>query len=204
MKDFEKLFWIVEATHELRKNRGGYVAASTLFSGAKDSLKILAPYRPTLLGGFAIGVYAEPRATQDLDLTILPEDLNPALDALMQEGFHQKGVTDFKGVILYHLERSGFKLDLLQFQSKTFQQGLITRAQPNSLFDENISVISPEDLIATKLLSFRSKDKIDIISLLETKELPLDLGQIKTSTQDLKIFDRYSFVEEHLPEFRKG
>jgi len=195
MDNFEKLFWIVEATRELRKDRGGYASASLLFDGAKSSLQILKKYNPVLLGGFAVGMYTEPRATQDFDLTVSSEDLQEALLELQKAGFVQVGFTDFKGVDLYHFERSGFKLDILQVRNKEFQKGLIERAQAHTFLDESVAVVSPEDLIVTKLLSFRPKDKIDILSLLS--DTPLNMEQIKSRAQELKIFDRYAFVEEN-------
>ena len=184
----EKLYWIIEATHELRKSRGGYVAASTLFEGARDSLQLLKPFHPVLLGGFAVGVYAEPRATQDFDLTLLSEDFQGAQRALLQAGFVQTRITDFKGVYLYHFEREGFLLDILQFLNSQFQLELVKRSTPTQMWGEDLSVISLEDLIVTKLLSFRTRDQNDILLLLGANPA-IDFERIKVALQDLKIFD---------------
>ena len=199
----EKLFWIVEATHELRKARGGYVSASTLFDGAKKSLQILNQFNPILLGGFSMGYHSEPRATQDFDLTLAPEDLNSVFSTLQKEGFIKSGLSDFNGVNIHHFEGlGGFKLDILEFTNKDFQKKIAKNAIPHEMFGEKLSVISAEDLIATKLLSFRPKDKIDILTLLEDSSLELNLSDIKSTAQMLKIFNRYSLIEENLPPHR--
>lgn len=192
----KRLFWTIQATHEIRKNRGGYVEAATLFEGAKQSLQLLKPFKPVLLGGFAISYYTDPRATQDFDLTISAESLAKIESVLNQDGFVKENSTDFKGVSIYHFKKEDFKLDLLVFDNKEFQKEIIKRATPQTFLEESLYVISPEDLIVTKLLSFRNKDKIDILSLLEQADLNLDFFRIKSATQQLKIFDRYSFIEE--------
>ncbi len=197
--NLEKLFWIVESTHELRKHRGGYVSSSTLFDGAKRSLQILKDFNPVLLGGFSMGYHSEPRATQDFDLTVAPVNIQDVLTKLKEVGFSSTGISDFSGVNIHHFQdESGFKLDILEFRNKEFQKRLIDSSIPHEMFGEKISVISAEDLICTKLLSFRLKDRIDIISLLSDENLKLDLFKIKEGSQLLKIFDRYSFVEDNL------
>jgi len=203
MKKLEELYWIITTTHELRKDRGGYVSASSLFDGAISSLKLLAGENPVLLGGFAIGYYTDPRATSDFDLTLIPDNLKQAFTKLLGAGFSSSGTNDYKGVNIHHFQKNGFKLDILEFTNKKFQQEVVSRAKPNDFSGEKISIISPEDLIVTKLLSNRPKDKIDILSLLETGGLELDLIRVKEATQDLKIFDRYSFIEDSLPDFRR-
>jgi DNA-directed RNA polymerase subunit F len=200
MESLKKLFWIVEATHELRKSKGGYVSATTLFEGAHSALQILKPFNPVLLGGFVIGYYAEPRATHDFDITVATDRLPEVASELKKNGFVQTGINDFKGINIHHFERGGFKLDVLQFQSKEFQKDILDHAQSQDFLGVQISIIAPEELIATKLLSFRPKDKIDILSLLEKKDLHLDFGRIKAAAQLLKIFDRYAFIEENLPK----
>jgi hypothetical protein len=173
----------------------GYVSSTTLLEGAGVALDALKQFDPILLGGFAVTYYAEPRATQDFDLTLSPEDLLKARTLLLELGFTHTDTTEFRGVLLHHYASGAFRLDLLEFKNPEFQQVIASTARPVSLLGRSLRIIAPEALIATKLLGFRPKDKIDILTLLATENLAIDLHLVKQYAQMLKIFDRYAFIE---------
>lgn len=172
-KPFEVLAMIVDVVSELRKNRGGYVTASSLMSTAVETIRALhaAGLQPVIIGGFAMSFYAEPRATRDFDFTLSAADLKKAKEVLLKAGFTGGEVTDFRDRFLHHFEKAQIQVDLLDFLDRGFQNEIISRATEQDFFGIRVKAISPEDLVLTKLGTNRTKDKNDIESIRESAAL---------------------------------
>jgi len=121
-----------------------------------------------LVGGYAFGVHAQPRATQDLDLFIRADARNSdaVFRALCQYGAPLGGLTakDFRDA------KTGLqigvppnRIDILQqISGVTFDEAWKDRV--NALLDADTPtyVISRENLIRNKLAAGREQDILDV------------------------------------------
>jgi hypothetical protein len=114
-----------------------------------------------VVGGYAFGVYAEPRATKDLDLFILANEDNSeaVFRALAEYGAPLAGLSssDFRDGTAFQIGQPPARIDLLQSIDEAWEhriEGLIDAEIPTF-------VISKEDLIKNKLASGRERDLLD-------------------------------------------
>jgi hypothetical protein len=124
--------------------------------------------RYLLVGGYAVGVYSEPRATKDLDLWIQmsAENSLAVYYALVAFGAPLSGVTpeDFNA-----RAQTGFqigvvpvRIDILHSLDGVRFEEAWERREHDSLDGIPVNVISREDLIENKLASGRPRDLLDI------------------------------------------
>lgn len=155
------------------------------------------PY--AVMGGLAVRVYAIPRFTNDVDLTIsLGRDELPALFEALRSinceipppywtGWLDSvaGLPLFKAVFIGS-ERS-VEIDLFVAETK-FQQSLIQRRQRIQVGTEQIAFVSPEDLILLKLIASRPRDLIDVQDILFTMG-ELNVEYLEKWAKELSISD---------------
>jgi predicted nucleotidyltransferase len=123
-----------------------------------------------IVGGYAFGVHAEPRATKDLDLFIRSDEENSQaiFRALAQYGAPLSGLTpaDFIDGTVFQIGQPPARVDILQhIDGLSFDQAWENRIE--GLLDGEIRavVISKEDLIRNKLASGREQDLLDVKKL---------------------------------------
>lgn len=123
-----------------------------------------------VVGGFAVGVHLEPRATKDIDLWIRadPENAKSVLHALAEFGAPIAGMTpgDFMDGTTYQIGQPPDRIDILQQVSGLdFDSAWARRIE--GLIDEHTpaQVISREDLIMNKIASGRDQDLLDVKAL---------------------------------------
>jgi hypothetical protein len=186
---FEELALIVQATHEIRASRGGYVLASALFNIAEEAFTLLEPFHPVILGGFAVSLHGDPMATKDFDLTVAPDSYQKARDTLLANGFSKKDHLNFKFVNIEKFEKGGIDVDLLSFTNNKLDQAIHQDTVQTSLFEKSVEIVSAEILLVLKLLSNRPKDQIAVNSIIANNP-GLDKLKVRDLLQELKIFDR--------------
>jgi predicted nucleotidyltransferase len=123
-----------------------------------------------IVGGYAFGVHAEPRATKDLDLFIRPDEENSQaiFRALAQYGAPLNGLSpaDFMDGTVFQIGQPPARVDILQhIDGISFDQAWENRIE--GLVDGEIRtlVISKDDLIQNKLASGREQDILDVKKL---------------------------------------
>ena len=123
-----------------------------------------------IVGGYAFGAYAEPRATKDLDVFIATELANSdaVYRALAAYGAPLEGLTpaDFRDLSGFQIGQPPARIDILQSISGVqFEQAWENRIE--GLIDGEIiaPVISKDDLIRNKLAAGRRQDILDVESL---------------------------------------
>lgn len=123
-----------------------------------------------IVGGYAYGVHAEPRATKDLDIFIRSDEENSKaiFQALAQYGAPLGGLTpsDFRDGTTYQIGQPPARIDLLQhIDGVAFDQAWENRIE--GLIDDQIraAVMSKEDLIRNKLAVGREQDILDVKKL---------------------------------------
>jgi hypothetical protein len=125
-----------------------------------NTLKI--PYM--LVGAIAVNYYSVPRLTHDVDLVVQihPKYIDDLCDSLenkyyvdaemIKEAIVSSGQFNF-----IHFD-TGFKIDFWILQKDEFSQLQFSRRLPGKIFGQDVFMISPEDLILTKLSWFKESD----------------------------------------------
>lgn len=123
-----------------------------------------------IVGGYAFGVHAEPRATKDLDIFIQSDEENSkaVFRALAQYGAPLDDLTpsDFMDGTTFQIGQPPARIDILQhIDGVTFDQAWENRIE--GLVDGQLqaAVISRDDLIRNKLATGREQDVLDVKKL---------------------------------------
>lgn len=138
-----------------------------------------------LFGAQAVTIWGRPRLTTDVDVTVrlesgTTEDLVATLIAAgfrLPVGFTDEFVRTTRVLPLVH-ESSGMPLDIV-LASPGLEEEFLARAIVITIDDFAVPVISPEDLLITKVLAGRPKDVEDIRGVLYLRATSLDLGYIR-------------------------
>ena len=123
-----------------------------------------------IVGGYAFGVYAEPRATKDLDLFIRSDEENAkaVFHALAEYGapLHEIGPPDFMDGSAFQIGQPPQRIDLLQqIDGISFDEAWDHRIGGKIDGEIPAYVISKSDLIRNKLASGREQDLLDVKTL---------------------------------------
>jgi hypothetical protein len=102
-----------------------------------------------LVGGYAVGVYSEPRATKDLDVWIRPH--------------RENSIAVFKALAAFGAPLAGFKPDDFNDAPRSvFQMGVPPYRIEMHIHGIPVHLISPEMLVRNKLASGRPRDLLDV------------------------------------------
>ena len=128
-----------------------------------------------IVGGYAFGVHAEPRATKDLDIFVRSDEKNSkaVFRALAQYGAPLDGLTpsDFMDGTTFQIGQPPARIDILQhIDGVTFDEAWENRIE--GIIDDQIqtAVISRDDLIRNKLATGREQDILDVKKLRTAKQ----------------------------------
>ncbi len=160
-----------------------------------ESLNI--PY--LLTGSLAYNIYALPRATRDIDLIaeIKAEDIKAFLQAVegtyyyseetINEEVRRKGMFN-----IIHLE-SSYKIDLIVRPDDDFERAKFGRRKAVEFQGVSIYVITPEDLVISKLRWIQQLEselhKRDIATLLLNPDINKEYIRNWCKTLHLKTYD---------------
>jgi hypothetical protein len=149
-----------------------------------------------LSGSIALGIYTVPRMTRDIDFVIHLEAKN--LDLFVdsfKEGFYcdrdsikdaMAGPTKMFNIIDHE---SGYKADFVVLKDDPYRQEEFSRRVKVTYIDRNIYVVSPEDLLISKLIwiqEYQSHLQIEDIKSLVIIE-GLDWNYISKWIKQLKL-----------------
>jgi predicted nucleotidyltransferase len=123
-----------------------------------------------VVGGYAFGVHAEPRATKDLDLFIRSDKENSeaVFRALAQYGAPLAGLSpaDFMDGTIFQIGQPPARIDILQhIDGISFDEAWENRIEGLLDGETRTVVISKDDLIRNKLASGREQDILDVKKL---------------------------------------
>lgn len=139
-----------------------------------------------LFGAQAAVLWGRPRLSADVDATaeVPPERALELVAAMARGGFDLRLTRDVEGFVartrvLPFVERaSGIPLDII-LAGPGFEEEFLDRAVSIRVGAADIPVISPEDLIVTKILAGREKDLEDIRGVLAERLDRLDIARIR-------------------------
>ncbi|MBN1408228.1 MAG: hypothetical protein JW956_10580 [Calditrichaceae bacterium] len=133
------------------------MAAKQLPEDFKDFIKFLNEHkvRYLLVGGWAVGIYGNPRATKVIDFLIATDDENIENLLMALEGFGtpkvDKSVFQVKGNV-FRIGRSPIQIDIINEASGISFEDCYKRRNQIKADEIVISVISKEDLMKTREL----------------------------------------------------
>ena len=160
-----------------------------------ESLKI--PY--LLTGSLAYNIYAVPRATREIDLIveIKPTDIKAFLQAIEGRYYYSEETINEevkrKGMFnIIHLE-SSYKIDLIVRPDDAFEMTKFNRRRSIEFQDFSIYVITPEDLVISKLRWIQQLEselhKRDIETLLLNPDIDKKYIRNWSETLNLKTYN---------------
>jgi hypothetical protein len=134
--------------------------------------------RHALIGGVATAYRSRPRFTRDLDfLVTIPQLVMPGLlDELQHQGFTVRAAETMREWSQHHMAQlsfRGIRVDWLEPVLPLFQH-VIDKAPLEDWLGQPLRIATPEGLILTKLIAFRSQDQTDIEGLLAANRQKLD------------------------------
>lgn len=147
-----------------------------------------------LVGGLAVGIWAEPRATVDIDFLVSIrindfEDLKLRLIKSNRFVFiHEKPMVFGKVSFLRATLKSNpdVSLDFL-FVDDAFKNEALKRKKAIQLTGFSVNISTPEDLIILKLVSGREQDRLDARKILNIQRENLDLDYLQTWLEKLGV-----------------
>ncbi|HSY48569.1 MAG TPA: nucleotidyl transferase AbiEii/AbiGii toxin family protein [Thermoanaerobaculia bacterium] len=158
-----------------------------------------------LFGAQAAIVWGSPRLSADVDVTaeIDPAELNDYITTMRDHGFDVVfGDPDFVAqtrVIPFVHRASGMPLDVV-LSGPGFEEDFLQRAIPVDIGGALVPVISPEDLIVTKILAGRPKDIEDIRGVINERRASLDIERIRMV---LRLLEQALAQSDLLPLFER-
>ena len=138
-----------------------------------------------LFGAQAAIIWGSPRLSADVDVTatIEPEAVDTFIETMRQHGFHLVvDDSDFLArtrVLPFAHSGTGMPLDVV-LAGPGLEEEFLRRAIEVDIRDEEIPVISPEDLIITKVLAGRPKDIEDVRGVIHARRVSIDEERIRT------------------------
>lgn len=155
-----------------------------------------------VVGGLAVAVWGEPRATLDIDITVwVPEDRIPEVVGWFAAGYALPVSEPVEFVrrtrVLPLRTPEGGRVDLI-FGMLPLEEEAIRRARTLPVAGREIRFITPEDLILQKIVSNRDRDQLDVTRVAERSRARLDRGYLdprvkalSESLEDPEIWRRY-------------
>ena len=154
-------------------------------------------FRHALIGGVAVGVWVEPRATKDIDFVVGAKlgDVEAVLHAARNAGFSvdAEEVERLKHSYMTRVwasdaEGEPFMIDLL-LDEHPFYGSLLARGRQQLVDGKTVSIASVEDLVLMKVLAARPRDIADVSHLIETHGPTLDREYLQRWAEKLDITD---------------
>lgn len=139
-----------------------------------------------LYGGLAAALWGEPRYTEDVDLVLFLSERH-AFKFLREAAKHGFSVEEDLAIqqlqvsgwarLPFGDRRSPWHLDLTLGDSP-FDRSALTRKRRVALFEREVWVASPEDLLIYKLVSWRDRDVMDAHAIVK-RQKGLDLEYLR-------------------------
>lgn len=160
-----------------------------------------------LYGGLAVAAYGVPRETKDADVAVISANADQLVTLLSSDGlpavaaFHRVrlgGLIVSRATLLGGDEDTGLNtVDLVEPVSARYAAVAVERALRAPLRGQDISLLSPEDVVIFKILSTREKDLEDAAAILRRLGDELDVAMMR-----MEIDRLVAEVAEHNVEER--
>lgn len=158
-----------------------------------------------VFGAQAAIIWGSPRFSADADITaeIDPAGIQPFIQAMSRHGFHlviiDPEFVERTRVLPFIHRGTGMPLDVV-LAGPGLEEDFLKRAIDVRLRKRIIPVISPEDLIVTKILAGRPKDIEDIRGVIHERRASLDVERIRSL---LRMLEQALAQSDLLPLFER-
>jgi hypothetical protein len=154
-----------------------------------------------IIGAVARNAWAPPRATTDLDLTVVADDeilasVSRVLESLgyarVREQRAESGDT-LPDIVIFRTEEAELRQVDVLVAKTAFEADVLRRAETISVEEQVLPVATPESLVVYKLLADRPRDREDIRAILRTQgrtARPFDWMYVERWSEFWKIRDR--------------
>jgi len=158
-----------------------------------------------LFGAQAVAIWGHPRMSADVDVTAAITSQHEAFVEAMQGAGFDLRVDDWRGFLartrvlpfLYRASELPFDVVLA---GPGLEDEFLDRAIPVQLAGITVPVISPEDLVVTKVLASRPKDLEDVRTILAERHAQLDLTRVRSL---LGVLEQALSRSDLLPELER-
>ena len=164
-----------------------------------------------LFGAQAATLWGRPRLTADVDITvqIRTDQIDEFRDAMKRQGFTLRfddpEFVNRTRVFPFLHQATGVPVDVV-LAGPGLEEEFLDRAVNVRVEGATIPVISPEDLVVTKVLAGRPKDIEDVRGVLRERAESLDLGRVRETLrlleQALGQSDLVVVFEKELEKFQ--
>ncbi len=160
------------------------------------------PY--TIIGGIAAIVHGSDRTTGDIDITILAEldNLERILE-LFADGYiciKPNALAFFQRCLFVPLQHRATKIRVdVAAALSSMERKIIERSKRLLYSDVEVNVCTIEDLILMKLVADRTKDRLDVETLIPLNRKKLNLRYLRARAKEFIAVER-SDVPERLEE----
>lgn len=147
-----------------------------------------------LVGSYASSYYGESRTTHDVDLVVDfdADQIEPFVALFDPERYYVSPVALREGRRSNVIDtRSGDKVDLFLLQDDEDSRRQFQRRTQQTLFDIDVSIVSPEDVVLSKLrwdaqLGGSQQQRNDILNVLQFSMNRLDMQYIFSHAGELR------------------
>jgi hypothetical protein len=166
--------------------------------------KLQIPYM--LVGAIAVNYYSVPRFTHHADLVVQihPRHIDVLCKSLenkyyvdaemIKEALSSSGQFNF-----IHFD-TGFKIDFWILEKDEFSQVKFSRRIPGNIFGQDVFMISPEDLILTKLSWFKESDIqkhfLDAVGVYRMQRDILNIDYLHKHAKELNLIEIFQELEK--------
>ena len=165
------------------------------------------PY--VIVGAISVAAWGSPRTSHDIDLMVaLDQNIEKFVDFLKKNDFHVsvdevKAALKEKSHFTVFDELSIFRLDVKGVYTE-FDKDTLERRRKVKLYDQDIWVSSPEDLILAKI-NFGSEQDLNDARSVILRQKSLDMNYLRKKARELGIYDKLvkllKETEENLNKF---
>jgi hypothetical protein len=160
--------------------------AAPLLAAAAEACRALDSlgYRSCLIGGLAVQRWGQPRATQDVDLTVLTpfgseaDTVDRVLERLAPRTPDARGFALDRRVLLCRAS-NGVPVDI-SLAALAFEEEVLARSSPWRQVDDIwLVTCSAEDLLVYKLVAARPQDIADVHAVVHRQRASLDRERVR-------------------------
>jgi hypothetical protein len=184
---------------------------SSALSGASSLLEEQG-YRYAVIGGLAVSIWGQTRATYDIDIKVLvPENGYQALRELVRMKYPERARPHVpENPLIVDVVIGGVTVDFL-LAIPGYEENIITRALHMELGQRVFPVCSPEDLVIQKAVAGRPRDWQDVegICIEQHGKLQDDyieewLGQFAEILERQEILTLYAGMRERISRWAES
>jgi hypothetical protein len=142
-------------------------------------------------GALALGFYAAPRATVDVDINVFVSPrtgLRRVLAVLNELGFRPDAPDTIATTAIedgqFRGRVAGVRVDVF-VPAIAFYADMAARTRRAILLGRPIEILGPEDLLTLKMMFFRRKDLADVEAVLRFPPVPFDASAVRRNLVDM-------------------